>query len=122
MADLQPVASAGTDDAPNVRLESFILDTTGTTPVLTGLVVANGTLVGRLPLFNLQLPAGLTLPLRPEHGQLNLDGVGLTLTSGAAAALNSVFYVTALKGGITVGTANVWALVRDEDCDEFHRW
>jgi hypothetical protein len=116
------VAGASSDDEPAVILESFIIDTTGATPVLTGLVVANGTLVGRLPLFNLQLPAGLTLPLKPEHSQLVLDGVGLTLTSGAAAALNSVFNVTALKGGITVGTAKVWAIVRDEECEEWHRW
>jgi len=90
-------------------LESFIIDTTGATPVLTGLVVANGTLVGRLPLFDLVAPSGATLPLKPKGWLLTVQGVGLNLTSGAAAALNSVFSVDAFKGGFNVGTANVYA-------------
>jgi hypothetical protein len=95
-----------------VRLQSFNIDTTGATPVLTGLVVVNNQLVGRLPLFNLTLPSGITLPLQLEAGFiLQLKGVGVTLTPQAAAALNKVFSVKAFTGGLDIGTASVFAIV-----------
>jgi hypothetical protein len=103
-----------TAGSTRVRLQSFIIDTTGATPVLTGLVVANGALVGRIPLFNLQLPSNFSLPLQVNGPILNLSGVGLSLTSQAASALNSVFSVNAFTAGFNVGTANVFAFVNSE--------
>jgi len=103
-----------------VRLQSFIIDTTSvltSTPalVLTGLVVVNNTLVGRLPLFNLVLPSGFKLPLQAEGGfVLQLNGVGLTLTSTAAGALNGVYHLSgnsAIPAGLAIGTASVFAFV-----------
>ncbi|MGD1106058.1 MAG: hypothetical protein ABR865_03375 [Terracidiphilus sp.] len=89
-----------------VTLQSFIIDTTGT-PVITGLVSVDGKLLGRLPLFDLALPSGITLPLKPHDGQIILKGVGVTLDSTAAGALNSVFHVSAFTGGFGIGTAKV---------------
>jgi len=113
-------ASSPESAEPTVRLESFIIDTTGSAPVITGLVIVKGALIGRVPLFNLQLPAGIKLPLKTQDGQLVLDGVGVTLTSTAAQALNSVFNVTALEGGFNIGTATVRACTGDED--EYEGW
>ena len=89
-----------------VTLQSFIIDTTGA-PVITGLVSVNGKLLGRLPLFDLALPGGITLPLDPHHGRIVLKGVGVTLDSTAAGALNRVFNVSAFQGGFGIGTARV---------------
>ncbi len=91
-----------------VQLQSFTIDTTGTQPVITGLVSVNGQLLGRLPLFNLQLPSNLTLPLTPRGGWLTLSGVGVKLSATAAGALNSVYNVTAFTEGFNIGTAKVW--------------
>lgn len=94
-----------------VRLQSFIIDTTGTAPVITGLVIANNKLVGRLPLFDLAVPAGIT-PLQPQYGfVLRLDGIPVTLDSAAASALNTVYSTTAFAGGLSIGTANVDAIL-----------
>jgi hypothetical protein len=99
-----------------VRLQSFTIDTTSA-PVLTGLVVVNDGLVGRVPLFDLQLPSGITLPLKPsENGKLRLKDVGVTLTSVAAGALNQIFHVKAFTSGFNIGTANV-KVVFDHDRD-----
>lgn len=93
-----------------VRLQSFIIDTTGKVPVITGIVVVDNALVGRITLFDLTLPSGFTLPLHLDnHHKLSLSGVGVWLDPGAAAALNSVFHVSAFKGGLSVGTATVRA-------------
>jgi hypothetical protein len=91
-----------------VELADFIIDTSGAAPVLTGKVIANDSFVGRIPLFDLTLPA-LTLPLTAPRGwgQLRVPGVKVTLNAGAAAALNSVFNVTAFTGGIPIGEATV---------------
>jgi hypothetical protein len=95
------------------RLQSFIIDTTASgAPVITGLVIAGNKLVGRLPLFNLTLPAGFSLPISAEHGfVLSLQGVDVTLTSQAAGALNGVYSVTAFTEGLNIGTADVYALL-----------
>lgn len=89
-----------------VTLQSFIIDST-IAPVITGLVSVDGKLLGRLPLFDLALPGGITLPLKPYDGQIILKGVGVSLDSAAAGALNSVFHVSAFKGGFGIGTAKV---------------
>jgi hypothetical protein len=96
-----------------VKLQSFIIDTTGSAPLITGLVVVDNKLVGRLPLFNLSLPNGFTLPIKPNHNVFKVEGIGVTLTATAASALNGVFHVSALTGGFDIGTANVVALL---DC------
>lgn len=99
--------SAGTT---RVQLLSFNIDTTGTTPVLTGLVTVNGDVVGRLPLFNLTLPT-LTLPLQPAaFGTIFIPGVQVRLSREAAGALNSIFGVTAFTEGFNIGTAAVQAV------------
>jgi hypothetical protein len=103
-----------TAGSTEVRLQSFIIDTTGSAPLITGLVVVDKKLVGRLPLFNLALPSGFTLPVKPEHNAFREEGIGVTLTTTAASALNTVFGVTALSGGLDIGTAGVFALL---SCD-----
>jgi hypothetical protein len=92
-----------------VELSSFNIETSGATPVLTGLVSVNGDFVGRIPLFRLELPA-LTLPLQSQpFGVVFIPGVKVTLAPEAAQALNSVFNVTAFAAGFNIGTAQVSA-------------
>lgn len=100
-----------------VTLQSFIIDTT-TAPVITGLVSVDGKLLGRLPLFDLALPSGITLPLKRHDGQIVLKGVGVSLDNTAAGALNSDFHVTAFKGGFGIGTAKVVIDLSGYDEDE----
>jgi hypothetical protein len=97
-----------------VRLQSFIIDTTAS-PVITGMVVVNNKLVGRLPLFDLVLPAGFKVPLETKGNDLVLSGVGVKLDAKAAGALNSVFSVSAFAGGLDIGTAKVTAYVSSAD-------
>lgn len=92
-----------------VELTSFNIDTTGAAPVLTGLVTVNGDLLGRVPLFDLELPA-LTLPLRPQSfNTLFIPNVKVTLSATAAAALSGVFGAT-VPAGLSIGTASVYAV------------
>ncbi len=89
-----------------VDLSQFIIDTTQSSgPVLTGLVKANGSVVGRIPLFTITLPS-LTLPLSVKR-TLTIPSAALILTDQAAEALNGAFNVTAFTAGIPVGTAKV---------------
>jgi hypothetical protein len=94
-------------NATRVRLESFVIDTTGAGGiVLTGLVSANGTVVGRIPLFDLALPSaadGLV-----DVTVVRLNGVSVTLRPEAAAALNAAFSTNAFVAGFDIGTASVF--------------
>ena len=78
--------------------------------MLTGIVTANGSIVGRIPLFNLALPAGISLPLVLPPGPeiLLIEGNRMTLTQEAATALNGVFATTAFPAGFDVGIASVY--------------
>ena len=94
-----------------VTLSSFVIDDTASTPAISGLVTVDGKLLGRLTLFDLVWPQGIELPLKPVDNLVKLSGVNVNLDPGAASALNTVFKVTAFKGGFNIGTASVVAYV-----------
>ena len=98
-----------TSGSTQVRLESLIMDTTGTTPQITGLVVIDNALAGRLPLFDLKLPNGLTLPLKTTDDVLSLTDVAVTATNATAQTLSARFRVT-VPANLVVGTASVTAI------------
>jgi len=101
----------------HVALQSFIIDTTTATPVITGLVSANGMLIHRIPLFDIALPPGFRVPLHPDGWILQLKGVNLTLDSAAATDLTSVFK-TNVPAGLPIGTANVTIFLHNRDWNQ----
>jgi len=95
-----------------VELLSFVIDTTSLAfgneaedqPVLTGIVVVNGDVLGRVPLFNLALNQ---LPQVTRSGRVIIRDVDVTLTATAADALNGVFGITDFFEGLPIGNAKV---------------
>ncbi len=87
-----------------VKIERFAIDTTGTQPIITGLASANGSVVGRIPLFNLDLSNAQVSANGPF---ISIAGVGVTLRQEAAGALNAVFETDAFVEGFDIGNANV---------------
>jgi hypothetical protein len=102
-----------TKNNTQLKLQNFIIDTTGQTPVLTGLASVNGQVVGRIPLFNLQLPADGADDFSIRF--VNIRNVGVTLRPEAAQALNQVFNTTAFTPGFNIGTASVFGIGLEED-------
>jgi len=102
-----------------VTLSQFnIENVTGGALRLKGIVTANDSIVGEVPLFDLTLtesPSARPLNFSRSDvnlgGSLRLAGVRLALSGEAAAALNSVFKVTAFSRGLNIGTANVDAFI-----------
>jgi hypothetical protein len=95
-----------------VELTDYSITNFDGKPVLTGLVKANDSLVGRIPLFNLSLTEGPKATTAHNSTQIQLNGVGVKLAKPAADALNGVFKVTAFKEGLNIGTAKVNGLAR----------
>jgi len=96
-------------------IQNFTIDTTGKTPVITGLAVLNGAVVGRITLFDLVLPSHFKKPIQLHYGcVLYLNGVTVKLDAGAAKTLNQIFVTNAFTGGINIGTATVEALTSKE--------
>ena len=94
-----------------IRLENLTVDTTnGMAPVVTAVFVFNNTVLGRMPLFNVQYPSGVTLPLQTNAGVLQVSGLKLSLAPIAAASLNSIFGITAIPAGLNAGTASVYVV------------
>jgi hypothetical protein len=94
-----------TAGSTRVELTGYAIDLYGTTPVLTGLVSADGNFVGRIPLFDLDLSS---VRIAKGSGVIRIRDVGLTLDPVAATALSGVFGTT-VPAHIAVGTANVTA-------------
>lgn len=102
-----------TKGSTRVELSSFIIDLTGDTPVLTGLVVANDSVVGRIPLFNLNLPR--TALNGTTEDFLKVSHVAVTLNATAAGALNGAFAApAAFPAEFPIGTAFVRAVLEFE--------
>jgi len=96
-------------------IQNFTIDTTGKKPVITGLAVLNGAVVGRITLFDLVLPSNFKTPIPLYYGCVfHLSGVTVNLDAGAATTLNAIFGTNAFKGGINIGTATVEALTSKE--------
>lgn len=74
--------------------------------VLTGVVTVNGSLVARIPLFDLSLAK---VRVWAENRFLDVDNVTLKLDAAAAEALSDVFHTTIPQ--LQVGTAEVRTVV-----------
>ena len=106
-----------------VALTSFIIENLGGRLQLTGVVKANDSIVGRIPLFDIALTQAPTLSEPSKRGffglqrsaQLSIKGAEVTLAAPAATALNSVFGVSAFTAGFPIGVAEVKARVSDLD-------
>jgi hypothetical protein len=101
-----------TGGGTTVELSAFVIDLAGTRPVLTGLVTVNDGLLGRVPLFELALPASGGVSGNDDF--LKVNDVAVTLSQEAATALNSVFKVNAFVAGFPIGTAFVRAILEFE--------
>ena len=86
-----------------VRIDSLTFNTLSDTPFVTGLVIVDGKFLGRIKLFDVELPSDLTLPIVPKDGDFFLSDVKLTLDGDAATALNSAFSVKVFNPGATFG-------------------
>ena len=96
-----------------VELLDFEIEVLNSSPVLTGIVTVNGAIAGRIPLFTI---ASIGSVYQPNKETLSIQGVALTLSSTAAAALNSVFNVTAFTSGFSIGTASTFTFVEEHSC------
>lgn len=80
-------------------------------PVVTGVFVINGTVQSRVPIFNVQVPSGFSLPFTATSGVAQLNGFTLTLAPAAANTINSTFGGPVLQANSNVGSANVYAVL-----------
>ena len=97
---LPSVADGTNREGSEIRLRGFSVEATGGAAVLTCDVVVSNIALGRLPLLELELPADVTLPLKPEDRLLlKLHGVRVTLTAKTIQALHA-FSISVLQSGL----------------------
>ena len=93
-----------------VNLTDFVISNVDSDPVLTGTVIANDSLVGRIPLFDLEI-GEVDTKTRGIFTNLDVTDVNVNLSEQAATALNGAFDVNAFSAGLNIGTAQVDAFV-----------
>jgi hypothetical protein len=98
--------------ATRVELSSFAIEIGSGGHLLTGLAVVNDSLVGRIPLFDLDLSGA---SITRNGNVLKAGDVAATLNEDAATALNQIFGVSAFVEGFPIGTAEVRALLDNRD-------
>jgi hypothetical protein len=83
-----------------------------------GYYASGRTIVGRMPLFRIELTNApeVTGGTGSGAGTLRVTGAKLTLTQGAADALNGAFGLDGVfTAGFPIGTARIYARIRDRD-------
>lgn len=99
-SDVPPAVRADNRDGSEIRLRGFSVEADGGPPILTCDVVVSNIHLGRIPLMELELPADVTLPLKPKDRLLlKLHGVRVTLTAKAVQALHAVS-ISVLQSGL----------------------
>lgn len=103
-----------------VALTSFIIENIGSSGrlQLTGVVKANDSIVGRIPLFSIRLTRApeVTAGTGGNAGRLAVRQARLTLTPRAADTLNAAFGLDGVfTPGFPIGTARIEARIRDRD-------
>jgi hypothetical protein len=94
-----------------VKFYGLIVDYSRAAPVITGLIVGDGKLLGRFPVFDLKPPSGEKLPLRPDDGELKFSDLKVTLDVAAAEKLKTDFELPALPKDFEIGTAQITLLL-----------
>ena len=95
-----------------IRIQNLTIDTSNpTAPIISAEFIIGDHFSSRIPLFNIQLPAPLTLPLQPQTGVLQENGLILTLSPAMASLLNTLFGGPVLQAGSNVGTANAYVVL-----------
>ncbi len=88
-----------------VRVENMVIDTTNSsTPEITGLYVINGKILGRIPVFTLSAPPGITVPLPVNAGTTSLNGIYINIAAATAMQLNTLIGGNAVPTGSNAGT------------------
>src|SRR5260370_11206482 len=94
-----------------IRIQNFTLDTSNpTNPVITADYIVNDHFASRIALFNVQPPAGLTLPFQLQSGVLQVNGLSLTLAPATASALNTICVGPYVQAGANIATANAYVV------------
>ena len=94
-----------------LRIQNLTLDTSNPSgPVITAEFIVSDHFVSRMALFNVQPPAGFSLPLQLQAGVLQVNGLVLTLAPATATALNTVFQAQVVQAGTNIGTANTYVV------------
>lgn len=94
-----------------VELASPVIDTSNTaTPMITVLVVVNGTIVSRMPLFTLQAPPGFVIPLSSSAGTVQLSNILLYIAPAMATELNGLLGANVIASGLAAGTETQYSV------------
>ena len=101
-------------DGEQIQLLDWTIDITGPTPMMSALFVVNGSVMGRFPLFLVDPPVDLPLPLQVTGGVIAIKQASLFLSPTGASTLNAVF---GLSGGeqlqpyVLIGNIDVYAVL-----------
>ncbi len=99
-SDVRVATQGGDGNGSEIRLRGFSVEATGGLPVLSCDVVVSNIPLGRIPLMEVELPADVKLPLKPQDRLLlKLHGVRVTLTAKAVQALHA-FSISVLQSGL----------------------
>ena len=103
-----------TADGRQIKLLDWVLDITGPVPTISALFITDGTVNGRFPLFLVQPPPNLNLPLQPQGGIVAIRQASLFLTPAGATTFNNLFGLDGseqLQANTPVGNIDVYAVL-----------
>ncbi len=101
-------------DGEQIELLDWTVDITSSQPTITALFLVNGSVIGRFPMFLVQPPVDLALPLQPQNGIIFIKQASLFLSPAGASTFNMLFGLSGdqqLQAYTPVGNIDVYAVL-----------
>ena len=94
-----------------IQVRNLTLDLMGPSAIFYGIVIEDGTFVGREAIFSIVATGAPTLPIVPVNGAISHNGLNLSFQQPFLSLLNGAFGNTGLSATTVVGTLNLFSVL-----------
>ncbi len=94
-----------------IEIRNLTLDLVGSSAVFSGIVIENGTFVGREAIFAISPQGPPSLPIVPEHGTINHNGLSLNFEQPFVNLINSAVANSGLNTTTPIGTLDLYSVL-----------
>lgn len=94
-----------------VQVRDLTLDLMGPSAVFYGIVIENGTFVGREAIFSIVATGAPTLPIVPVNGTISHNGLLLSFEQPFVSVVNNAFGNSGLTSTAQIGKLNLYSVL-----------
>ncbi len=94
-----------------IQVRNLTLDLIGSSAVFSGIIIQNGTFVGREAIFSINAQGPPSLPIVPDHGTISHNGLSLSFEQPFVNLINSAAGNSGLNTTTQIGTLDLYSVL-----------